>query len=255
MFFILSKILVYAIMPMTIICGLFVWSAFTKKQPRKTRLFYAALVLLLFFSNDFIANEMMRQWEIPFTPYSQIKKKYTYAVVLTGVTKHEPGFHDRVFFNRGADRVTHTVQLYKLGIIKKILVSGGSGRLTSLDRKEADEVEEALLLMGVKSEDILKEGLSRNTHESAVAVKKMLQGLTTPADCLLVTSSYHMRRAAACFVKAGWPVDTFTVDFLSHPRNFYFDTLFIPKTEAIGNWQMIIRELVGLLSYKLAGYA
>ncbi|MBS1488486.1 MAG: YdcF family protein [Bacteroidetes bacterium] len=251
----LSKILAYAIMPVTVISLLLVASAFIKNPRRKKRFFIVALSLLLFFSNDFIANEAVLAWEIPLTPFSQIKKEYAYAIVLTGVTKHEPGFHDRVFFNRGADRVIHTMQLYKMGIVKKIVVSGGSGRLTAMDRKEADEMADALLLMGVRQEDILKEGESRNTRESAVAVKKMLQGITTPAECLLVTSAYHMRRSAACFKKVGWPMDTFTVDFLSHQRNFYVDTLLIPKGEAIGNWQIIIREWVGLMMYKLVGYA
>lgn len=255
MFFLLSKILAYVIMPFVIVCALLVASAIIKNPRKKKRLFFSGLIILLVFSNDFIANEAVKLWEVSFTPYAQIKKEYAYAIVLTGVTKHEPGFHDRVFFNRGADRVTHTLQLYKMGKVKKILVSGGSGRLTDIGRKEADEVEEALWLMGVKTEDIIKETESRNTHESAVAVKKILEKNTRPSECLLVTSGYHMRRASACFKKEGWPTDTFTVDFLSHPRNFDFDTLFIPKIEAMCNWQIIIKEMVGLVSYKIAGYA
>lgn len=255
MFFVLSKILAYLIMPVVIICGLLVSSAVVKKTTLKKKLFYAGLSLLLFCSNDFIVNEVAMLWEVPITLYASMDKNYEWAILLTGVTKHEEGQRDRVFFNRGADRVTHTVQLYKLGKIKKILVSGGSGRLSMPDEREADEIAEALILMGVPPEDIVKEINSRNTHESAIEVKKILEGKAMPADCLLVTSAYHMRRAAACFAKVGWGMDCFTVDFLSHKRKFTPDILFIPKVEALGTWQVLIREWIGMISYKLAGYA
>src|SRR6267154_3418175 len=168
MFFVLSKILAYLIMPVVIICGFLVSSALIKNPSVKKKLFYAGLSLLLFSTNDFIANEAILLWEVPITLYSHMDKNYEWAILLTGVTKQEEGKRDRVFFSRGADRVTHTVQLYKLGKVKKILVSGGSGRLSMPDQKEADEVAEALVLMGVPHEDIVKESNSRNTHESAV---------------------------------------------------------------------------------------
>ncbi len=255
MFFFLSKILAYLIMPFVIICALFILSAFLRKPSIKKRLFLTGLSLLIFFSNGFIANELMILWEVPMTPFSEITRNYQWAILLTGVTKFEEGPRDRISFNRGADRVYHTVQLYKMGKIKKILVSGGSGRLTSVDIKEADEVAEALIVMGVPPEDITKESNSRNTHESALAVKRMLEGISKPADCLLVTSGYHMRRSAACFSKVGWRVDCFSVDFLSHKRSFTPDDLVIPKLEALGIWQVLLKEWVGMISYKLAGYA
>jgi uncharacterized SAM-binding protein YcdF (DUF218 family) len=254
MFFVLSKIFGYLIAPFTIICGLFICSVFVKRQPLKKRLFYWGLSLLLFCSNDFIANEVMILWEVPITPYAEMKKNYEWAILLSGVTKHDDGLNDRVFFNRGADRVTHTVQLYKLGKVKKILVSGGSGRLISHERKEADEIAEALTLMGIRPDDIVTEANSRNTHESAQEVKKILQGKVNPNECLLVTSSYHMRRSAACFEKVGWRMDCFSVDFLSHSRQFTPDILIIPKIEAVSNWQIMVREWFGIISYKLAGY-
>jgi uncharacterized SAM-binding protein YcdF (DUF218 family) len=256
MFFVLSKILAYLIMPFVIICGLLVASAIVKKQLIKKRLFYAGLALLLFFSNDFVVNEVLFLWEIPVTSFSAMNKNYEWAILLTGVTRYDEGMpRDRVFFNRGADRVTHTVQLYKLGKVKKILVSGGSGNLAMQNRKEADEVEKALVLMGVLREDIVKETNSRNTHESSLEVKKILKGRTTPDSCLLVTSAFHMRRSEACFAKVGWKVDGFSVDFLSHRRKYTPDILLIPRLEAIGNWQILIKEWVGMISYKLAGYA
>ncbi len=125
MFFTLSKTLGYLTQPIVIVCLFLVASVFIKSPIWKKWFFRAGLGLLLFFSNDFIANETMALWEIKPTPFASITKQYEYGILLTGVTKSQMEPKDRVYFQRGADRVTHSMQLYKLGIIKKILVSGG----------------------------------------------------------------------------------------------------------------------------------
>lgn len=254
MFFLLSKILSYAVMPLTIVFVLLAVAVFVKKQSLRKKLFIAGLSLLYFFSNEFITNEVMKLWEIPVTPLKDLNKTYSWGIILTGVTKYDTGPQDRVYFSCGADRVTHALQLYKLGKIKKILVSGGSGRLDAPDRKEAFEVAEALMLMGVPSSDLLIESESRNTHESAEAVKKMLTGQATPSECLLITSGYHLRRSSACFKKVNWKVDSFSVDFHSHYRKYSLDVLLIPKVDAFRDWHVLIREWIGMIAYKAAGY-
>jgi len=254
MFFTLSKTLSYLTQPLVIICLLLMASIFVKKSSPRKLLFRIGLGLLLFFSNDFIANEMMSLWEIKPTPYAAINRRYEYGVLLTGVTKSEQEPKDRVYFNRGADRVTHSVQLYKLGIIKKILVSGGSGRLISIGEREADDIANALLLMGVPAEDILIENQSKNTHESAEAVRKILMEKAVSKDCLLITSGYHMRRSIGCFKKVGLDFDSFTTDFVSHKRAYTLDVLLIPKVDALSTWTTLFREWVGYSAYWAAGY-
>jgi uncharacterized SAM-binding protein YcdF (DUF218 family) len=254
MFFFLSKTLNYLTMPLLILCAFFLLAAFLRSKRWKKRCFQFGLFLLLFWSNDFIANELMHDWEVPATRLDKIKKKYSWGIILTGVTRHETGPPDRIYFQRSADRVTHTLQLYKLGLVSKILISGGSGRLIDIGVKEADEIASVLEMMGVKQEDIVVENESRNTHESAVRVKSILHGKTTAVDCLLITSGYHMRRASACFARVGWPMDSFSTDFLSHDRKFTVDVLLIPKLEALSNWQVLIKEWVGCIAYRVAGY-
>ena len=109
-------------------------------------------------------------------------------------------------------------------------------------------------MMGVPKEDLIIENQSDNTYQSAVAVKKMIEGTYTPEECLLITSGYHMRRSRACFKKAGLDIDTFSVDFLSNKRTFTPDVLLVPKIESIFVWQVLTKEWVGMLAYKVAGY-
>lgn len=254
MFFILSKVLNFFTNPLVIVFVFFILSLFSKNNKLKKRFFWVAISLLIFFSNDFIANEVMGAWEIRPTPYAEIKKEYEWGIVLTGVTANDKIPDDRIYFHHGADRVVHTVELYKKGIIKKIMISGGDGRLVTKARNEADELLKAMILMGIPLNDIATENESRNTHESAVNVKGLLK-TEEVGRYLLITSAFHMRRSAACFKKEGFAVDTFSCDFYTHPRYFTPDILFIPKADAIMVWQKIFKEWAGMIAYKIAGYA
>ena len=254
MFFILSKTLNSLAMPIVIISVLLLISAFTKRAKWKKVTFSMGLFLLLLGTNDFITNEIIGWWEIPVTRIASIPRKYKLGVVLTGVTRYNAGPEDRVYFGRGADRVVHTLQLYKSGIISKILISGGSGRLIGNKIKEADELAQVFHMMGVPLEDMLIENTSRNTYESAVEVEKMIHGQYASSDCLLISSAFHLRRARACFEKAGIPMNTFSVDFLSHIRKFYPDILLVPKADCLLIWQTLTKEWVGMMAYKIAGY-
>ncbi|HMP99988.1 MAG TPA: YdcF family protein, partial [Cyclobacteriaceae bacterium] len=198
---------------------------------------------------------VMRAWEIKPVTLEEMKyKQYRVGIVLTGVTAIEPELDDRVFFARGADRVAHAVQLYKLGVIQKILISGGTGKLLNPEEGEAMKLLQAFIYMGVPEWAILIESESRNTHESALASKEIIEGTFKPEDCLLITSAFHMRRARACFHKIGWPIDTYSVDVYSSRTNYNFDTLFIPKIDALIRWHKLSKECTGMLAYKIAGY-
>ena len=105
MFFILSKTLGYLAMPLVVIIALFIASVAIKNKVWKRRLFVLALSTLLFCSNSFISNEVMRMWELPPTPFSEITKTYEVGILLTGVTKSNFSPTDRVYFHRSSDRV------------------------------------------------------------------------------------------------------------------------------------------------------
>ena len=252
MFFVLSKTLNYLVMPVFVVCALLVISWFIKNARWKKITFRLGIVLLLFFSNEFIANEVAKWWEIPAVKMSDVGQ-YEWAILLTGVTKSNIDPDDRVYFQRGADRVIHTVYLYKAGLVKKILVSGGDGNLLEARRKEADEIREALLLMGVSDSDIVTESNSRNTYESAEEVKRIAEDKKLQGPFLLVTSAYHMRRSLGCFQNVGLPVVPFSTDFVTHKRKFTPDSLIVPRVEGILIWNILVKEWVGVLAYRLTG--
>ena len=91
----------------------------------------------------------MRAWEIDAKPFSAVSPRKL-GIVLTGTTHSFQKPDDRVYFKRGADRVTHTIQLYKLGLIEKILVSGGTGRLLRDDEPEANKFKKVMMMAGIR---------------------------------------------------------------------------------------------------------
>ncbi|GCC53080.1 YdcF family protein [Chryseotalea sanaruensis] len=255
MFFVLSKLLNFLIQPLFIVALLLLLSLVIRKPKLKRIFLITGFINLLFFSNDFIANEVVTWWELPTQAYKEMRA-YEAAVLLTGVAQHKnTGPTDRVYISTGADRVNHTVELYKRGIIKEIIISGGISDPDYEGTPEAILLRDLMKVMSVPDSVIWLDPYANNTYENAVNSKVMMDSLQLqPKDCLLVTSAFHMRRALACFNKQNIAMDYFTCDFRSRPRTFKFDTLLIPKLEAILIWQKLLKEWVGILAYKMAGY-
>ena len=254
MFFILSKLFTFLLMPY---CQMVIWFAlglFLRNKIWKKRFVWLGFTYLLFFSNQFIVNEALLGWEVPPTPLNKLDHHYELGIILGGSTESDKSPHDRVYILKSAERMTHTVQLYKMGYIKKILVTGGSSNLIDTRYLEADNMKKFLLLCGVPDSSIMVENRARNTYENAKFSAEIINRDYPGTRNLLITSAFHLRRSLACFKKAGLQVDGFSTDFYGKNRKFTPDRLFIPDPSAFGAWQMIIREWLGMLSYKLAGY-
>jgi uncharacterized SAM-binding protein YcdF (DUF218 family) len=253
MFFIFSKILAFFITPIVWIISLLLFSAFSKNEKRKKRALVTSIVLLFLFSNSFIFDECMRAWEIQATPISQLDSNYEVGVVLGGMIRYDQQF-DRLQFDRGSDRLLQAVELYKKGIIKKILFTGGSGSLLLPEAKEAFYAQRFLLTLGIPAQDIIIETESRNTRENALFTKRILDEKFPKTKILLITSAFHMRRAVGCFSKVGICLTPYSADRFSGPRKFAFDYLFIPGIDPFLGWNTLIHEITGYIIYKVAGY-
>jgi len=253
MFFILSKILYFLLAPLIwILIALFI-ALFTKKEKRRQRALLVATVLLLVFTNPFISNEAWLLWERGPKPIAEMPS-YDAAIILTGLTELSKSPHDRVYTNKGADRVLHTIQLYKLGKCRNIIVSGGTGSLKERFAPEAVGLQKILLNAGVPDSAILLEDKSRNTYENAQFTKKLLDKHPDLQKLLLVTSAFHMRRSEACFQKAGVQADTYPADFYTYDRTWDLDKLIVPNEKVLFHWQKLIHEIAGYLIYKVVGY-
>ena len=252
MFFILSKLLSFIITPIIWIVILFFISIYSKKETRRKKCFRWAFGLLLFFSNSFIFDECIRLWEIPATKYENLKV-YDAGIVLGGMASFDKSY-DRAQFYRGVDRLIQGVELYRRGIIKKIIFTGGSGSLSYPEAKEGNFINRYLLYFGIPQKDFLIESESKNTHENALYTKSLMEKEKIKGNYLLITSAFHMRRSLGCFSTVGLAADPFSTDRYAGPRKFEFDHLFIPNTSALEDWNNLIHEIVGYITYKVIGY-
>lgn len=196
---------------------------------------------------------MMLLWEYDPVPIETLDT-YDVGIVFSGVTRTGIYPEDRVYFGQGADRITHTLQLYNEGKIKHILVSGGLGFQQKNNNTAAGRLKSFLTMAGVHDSAITVEHDAKNTYENAVKSKEVLSRDFPNQKYLLITSSFHMRRSLLSMEKQGVDVDPFPAGFLTSTSTLDFDDLLIPKSEAIDRWERLIKELVGLATYKLMGY-
>ncbi len=254
MFFILSKILTFLLLPYSQMVIWFLLGLFLKNKIWKKRFLWLGIIYLLFFSNQFIVNEALLAWEVPATPIDSLKHSYDLAIILGGTTEGDRTPKDRIYILKSAERMTHTIQLYRMGIVKKILVTGGNSNLIDKSYNEADNMKKFMELCGIPDSSIIVEDKARNTYENAIYTDSIVKNRFPGSRNLVITSAFHMRRAMACFRKTGLNVDSYSTDFYSKRRKFTPDRLFIPDPAAFSEWQMIIREWMGFIFYKLAGY-
>ncbi len=255
MFFILSKVLLFLIQPTSWLVGLSIW-AIRVKNPKKKRfilrgVFFMSVVL----TNPFVLHQTFRLYETPPVPITALRDTFDIGIVLGGFSNFKTDATDRLNFNDAANRLIDAIFLYKKGIVRKLLITGGDGNLLGKKSLEAAETEPFLLQMGVKKEDILLESQSRNTHENALFTKQLIDSQQlTKSKLLLITSAYHMPRATACFKKVGMTVQPFPTDFKSVKASWDTNYWLRPESRAFTEWEAIFKEWVGCAVYFVKGY-
>ncbi|MGB3467485.1 MAG: ElyC/SanA/YdcF family protein [Cyclobacteriaceae bacterium] len=250
MFFIFSKILRLLTTPVVWIVLVFVASLVLKQQKVRKKLRLLGICLLLIFTNPLLVNICMKSWELDPVRYDQLGK-HRFAVLLTGISRTDQLPGDRTHFMKGADRAVHTLDLYKRGIVNKILITGGHGSVFGTEKTESEGLAFFLLQAGVPKEDIIKEQKARNTAENALFTKDIIG---TEEQVILVTSAFHMRRAKACFEKLGMKVTPFPTDLYSVPFSWTPDEWLVPRSDTLKKWDILIKEWVGSLVYYIKGY-
>ena len=97
------------------------------------------------------------------------------------------------------------------------------------------------------------EDRSRNTVENAVFTRRLVD--PKPGErWLLVTSAWHMPRAMGVFRKAGFAVEAFPVDWLTEDKTADYVRPYLRAPRGLSIADDGLKEWLGLLVYRLAGY-
>jgi len=154
-------------------------------------------------------------------------------------------------FNEAADRIMAAHIITSRYPDARIVFSGGSGLVSGGGMNEADAMRQYFEDIGNNSHNIVYEDRSRNTVENIHNSFKLVN--PAPEEVwILVTSAFHMPRSLGIAEKLGWNLMAYPVDYRSQgsynvipARLDVLDNLYASNVS--------IRELIGLLAYKLTG--
>jgi uncharacterized SAM-binding protein YcdF (DUF218 family) len=253
MFFFFSKILYFLLTPLFWIAFLFLLSFIIKKPARARKFRIAAFACLMFFSNNFFVDLLIKGWERPEQPVLT-QTSYAAGVVLGGGMAVYDKEHNKVIFRDNTDRFLQAVALYKKGVIKKIVISGGAGSLVYKDMLEAPLISGYLAEIGIPACDLLVDSLSDNTYENARNTGVILKNNFPAEKVLLITSSLHMKRSAACFRRQLVIFDEYPTNKITGMTRKDIGYYLVPDADAFSRWEKLLHEMLGYLVYDIKGY-
>lgn len=247
MFFVLSKILGAFLKPLLWVAIILIIGIWRKRRLKRS--IWIALVITFFFGNSYIANRVMTWHEYPMQDLEDYAQ-YDYAVVLGGFSRNRLD-NGRLEFNESGDRLIAALDLLRTNKVNKIIISGGDGSLYKTGINEANEVLSYLKMVGYDSEQFIIEPTSKNTYQNAVNTAKLIPD---SANVLLITSAFHMPRAAKCFKKQNIKFTPFPVDYLMDGSSQYSpNALLVPTGTAFHKWEILLKEWVGIFAYRMTG--
>lgn len=259
MFFFFSKLLDVLLSPYTwgllLLAAAVPWRLRSARTWRRRRAFGIAGLLVLVLCSVFPISNLLF-WKLEHASVSSYRPDVTYdAVVLLGgvvdedatATSGQPSFNDNV------ERLVMTHRLLHEGNARVVIVSGASLNPRSAEFGEAAVLARQLEVWGIAKERIIIEARSLNTRQNAVYSQAIARERGFD-KVLIVTSAFHMPRAAECFAAVGMKVDTLSVDYRAHSHGGGELFEWMPRARELATTSAALREVFGRLVYRVQGY-
>jgi uncharacterized SAM-binding protein YcdF (DUF218 family) len=215
----------------------------------KRYLVRSGVILLWVLAVPLVGESLLRcvEWPCRRIPVSQVRNSDA-VVVLSGMINHIDGA-PLGEWSDAADRFEGGVELFRAGKAPLLVFTFGGVPWQPRVAPEGQLLARRALLAGVPGGAIRVTGFGGNTSEEAVEISKLFGvGKGDGKKILLVTSAFHMRRAAMLFRRAGFVVDPYPVDFRARGGNLTILS-FLPDSEALDHSALAIREVIGVGFY------
>lgn len=218
----------------------------------------ALMILAIFYltGHSVLINELCLLWEpapLVVSDTTQLVPASKVCVILGGYSGFDHT-RNRVGFTEASERLFYPLQNILNHRIDTVILTGGSASIVMKKYYESNHIAKYLKGYGVNGNRIFIDAKSRNTYENAVETKKILNALKITEPVLLVTSAFHMRRSMGCYEKAGVKYIAYPVHYLGNAtRDYNLEAWLIPSTGAMSTFQTLLREVVGMISYKITG--
>ena len=248
--FIISKVLLYLLLPPAGLLLLMLAGLILLRRHRNTgrTLVAAGIILLYGLSLNPVADRLIRPLEAHYRPIPEGPVMADTIVVLGGGARDLSWVPKEPEPSEGSlERLVGALQLARRHHLP-LVITGGSGEPVPGSVREADAMAAAAIRLGFPAKDIVIENRSRNTWENAEAIQKLLPGKTI----ILVTSAFHMRRSVGMFKKQGFSVLPAPVGYRSQTRHGSF-TDYIPQATTLETSSTAIAEHLSLVWYRMTG--
>ncbi|ARM30477.1 YdcF family protein [Prosthecochloris sp. HL-130-GSB] len=168
------------------------------------------------------------------------------VVVLSGMMIHVPGVQFGEWGD-ASDRFEAGVELFQAGKAPLLMFTGAKMPWTPAVRAEGEVLRERALRLGIADDAVRVTERVGNTADEAREIRQMLGG--ERSRVILVTSAFHMRRAAMLFRRAGLEVVEFPVDFRTDVYSEWTLKDVLPQVAGLEDSEQALRELMGLGFY------
>lgn len=247
---ILNKILPLFLLPP----GAFILLAVAGMLFRKRVLVWCSLALLWVLSMPLTGDALLRavEWPARRVPMAAVREADA-IVVLGGMTRQ---FRDVPLgeWSDGVDRFEGGIELYRARKAPKLIFTRGQWPWQPDWVPEGELLARRAARLGVSKSAMLLTGVAGNTAEEAKSTARLLgAGGGRPKRIILVTSAFHMRRAAMLFRQAGFRVAPYPVDFRVSDLKRTTMLSWLPDAEAMDDSSLAIREMMGTGIYLLKG--
>lgn len=219
---------------------------FAQRNKKSQRIFFLLLFLILYGASIPPVSNLLSYFlenNYFFNAKSNIDE-LDIVVVLGGGVSDNKYLKEAMPSQKTASRILYAVQAFNKNGANYLVCSGkGNGRLS-----EAEVMGINAERLGVPLDKIKLDTESQNTWEHAVELSKIF--IDKDLKIGLVTSAYHMKRSEREFRKYFTHVIPLPSDYLysSPPLSIF---TFFPNSSCLYKSSMVIREMIGLIWYKL----
>jgi uncharacterized SAM-binding protein YcdF (DUF218 family) len=212
----------------------------------------ATVAVLLFLSVLPVGRWMLIPLENRFPTVERLPEKIDGIIVLGGaVSQTLTQAHHQPALNSAAERMTEFVALARLHPEARLVFTGGSAMVFNSELKEAPVARAFFASLGMDVSRIVFEDSSRNTYENALYTREVMK--PQPGETwVLITSAFHMPRAYGSFVRVGWKVLPYPVDYMT--TGSYRLRLGFSPSAGLTNLEFAIHEWLGMIAYRVLGY-
>ncbi len=223
----LHKLIPLIISPLGIALGILIVEFYFKRS----KFIFFALLLLVISSLPVTANLIWRslEFEYPPRPISELTFQRAVVVLSGGLNAGKSSNSNSVDWLE-PDRFFAGLEILRSNKAHEIIFTGGKLPWQTT-MSEGEILKDKALFHGVKVNQMHLTAIAANTLDEAKVTKVLLKKLNIE-KVILVTSSFHMPRAAMLFKQQG-------INFEAYPVDFKFNGLY-------ANWMSVVPSAGGL---------